>query len=54
TTVPLSFDQRHAIALNLDYRYGEGKDYNGPVIMDKQILANSGLNMVFNAGSGSE
>ncbi|MEY4216626.1 MAG: hypothetical protein RLZZ68_1082, partial [Bacteroidota bacterium] len=29
---PYSFDQRHAFAITFDYRYGEGKDYNGPTI----------------------
>ena len=27
TTMPLDFDQRHAIVLNTDYRFGKGKDY---------------------------
>ncbi len=32
TLNPLSYDQRHAIKINLDYRYEEGKKYNGPKI----------------------
>ena len=53
TVVPLDFDQRHQLQLTMDYRYGDGKDYNGPVIGNSQILANVGLNMVGNLGSGT-
>ena len=28
---PFNYDQRHRIVANLDYRYGSGEDYNGPV-----------------------
>ncbi len=52
-TLPLDFDQRHAISANVDYRFADGKDYNGPVIAGKQILANTGLNLVIQSGSGS-
>ena len=50
---PYNFDQRHAFALSFDYRYGEGKDYNGPVIKNFNVLQNTGLNIVSNIGSGS-
>jgi outer membrane receptor protein involved in Fe transport len=50
---PLNFDQRHAINVTLDYRYGDGKDYNGPVWFDKQFFANMGLNLIANLGSGT-
>ena len=51
---PYSFDQRHAFAITLDYRYGAGKDYNGPVIGDNfALLENTGLNLVSNIYSGS-
>lgn len=50
---PYSFDQRHAFAVTLDYRYGEGKDYNGPVIKDFDLFANTGLNIFSNIYSGS-
>ncbi len=56
TTLPLDFDQRHNIAITLDYRYGgkvSGGKYNGPKIAGKDILANTGVNFVVNAGSGS-
>lgn len=50
---PLDFDQRHTLKVSFDYRYGEGKDYNGPVIKNKQILSNLGVHLEFNAGSGT-
>ena len=53
TTTPLSFDQRHALNLTMDYRYGSGKDYKGPVWFNKQVFSNSGANFVFIAGSGT-
>ena len=53
TTIPLAFDQRHAISASVDYRYSSGKDYNGPVLFGKNILANAGANMVLSAGSGT-
>jgi hypothetical protein len=53
TISPYAFDQRHAFAGSLDYRYGEGKDYNGPVVGGKQVLKNTGANIQFNFGSGT-
>lgn len=50
---PLNFDQRHTIIATVDYRYSRGADYNGPVVLGSQILANTGANIVFNAGSGT-
>jgi hypothetical protein len=50
---PYSFDQRHAFAITLDYRYGEGADYNGPVIGGINILENTGLNIISNIYSGN-
>ncbi|MCI5055212.1 MAG: hypothetical protein MRY83_03835, partial [Flavobacteriales bacterium] len=59
-TIPLSFDQRHTINGNFDYRYGGGKNYNGPVIGGKddgtggvRLLENLGINVTVNAGSGT-
>jgi len=49
---PYSFDQRHAFAITFDYRYGEGKDYNGPRIGDFNVLENMGLNIFTNIQSG--
>lgn len=53
TITPYSFDQRHAFAITADYRYGEGEDYNGPVIGGFKLLENTGLNIVTNIYSGS-
>ncbi len=62
TITPLDFDRRHAFTASLDYRYSEGKEYNGPKITRKikgtdkvktvQLLKNTGLNISFNGGSG--
>lgn len=51
--IPLSYDQRHNIAITTDYRYGSGTDYNGPVLFGKQIFSNTGLNLVARIGSGT-
>ena len=63
TTHPLSYDKRHDFKLTMDYRFAEGKDYNGPVIKrrvkgsdEKQsilLLQNTGINVQFRGGSGS-
>jgi outer membrane receptor protein involved in Fe transport len=53
STIPLAFDQRHAISASVDYRYGSGKEYDGPVWFGKNIFANAGANMVLSAGSGT-
>lgn len=51
--LPLDFDQRHNITVSFDYRYQEGKNYNGPVLFGKQIFANTGARLEFKAGSGT-
>lgn len=53
TTIPLDYDQRHAIVASVDYRYGEGDKYNGPKWFGMDILQNTGANFVLNVGSGS-
>jgi hypothetical protein len=50
---PTDRDQRHLLITVFDYRYGQGKDYNGPVINGKQILSRTGLNLVGTFGSGT-
>ncbi len=45
TLFPLDFDVRHRLVTNLDYRYGEGKQYNGPKWMGKDVFANTGINL---------
>ncbi len=49
---PFTYDERHRFAFNLDYRYGSGKQYNGPRIAGKNILANTGLNLQIITASG--
>jgi hypothetical protein len=53
TIFPYSYDQRHQIVTTFDYRYGQGRGYNGPTINGKDILQNTGLNVIFIAGSGT-
>ena len=49
TPMPLDFDQRHAFKVNLDFRFA---DDEGPVLFDKKIFQNAGINLILNAGSG--
>jgi outer membrane receptor protein involved in Fe transport len=51
--IPLDADQRHAIQMNIDFRYAEGTDYNGPTIGAYQVLKNTGFNITMNGGSGT-
>ncbi len=53
TAIPLDFDTRHQIQTTFDYRYDEGKLYNGPRLFGKNILENTGLNVVMIANSGT-
>lgn len=50
---PYAYDQRHGFNIVFDYRYGDGKDYNGPMIGDFGVFENTGLNIVTNIGSGT-
>lgn len=50
---PLSYDSRHMINLNFDFRYGEGSKYNGPKVGNADILANTGLNLILRGRSGT-
>lgn len=50
--IRLSYDQRHQIVGNVDYRYGSGASYNGPVVGEKQIFKNTGANLQIRGGSG--
>ncbi len=49
----LNYDARHIINLNASYSFGEGKDYNGPTVKNKQILSNFGINLQLSARSGT-
>lgn len=61
--IPLDFDRRHAINLSLDYRYGEGAQYNGPrtsrtikgtdQVKTINWLENAGFNVMIFGGSGT-
>ncbi len=53
TLIPYDYDRRHSFNLNIDFRYGEGQEYNGPIIAGKQVLKNSGFNITINGGSGT-
>ncbi|MCD4697124.1 MAG: carboxypeptidase-like regulatory domain-containing protein [Bacteroidales bacterium] len=62
TTNPLNWDRRHNFNLSFDYRFGDGKDYNGPTFTrgkgtdsEKavQFLKNTGVNFLITGGSGT-
>ncbi len=53
TIFPLSFDQRHRFQGTVDFRYGEGTDYNGPMLFGKRIFERTGINLVADLGSGT-
>jgi outer membrane receptor protein involved in Fe transport len=55
TIVPFSYDQRHNFTVAMDYRFGEGRSYNGPTVgkNNTAILSNTGLNLILRAGSGT-
>ena len=53
TISPLDFDQRHRFQGTIDYRYGGGKDYNGPMLFGKPIFQRTGANIVAILGSGT-
>lgn len=48
----MSDDVRHQVKINFDYRFGSGRDYNGPKLFGKDILANAGANFSVYANSG--
>lgn len=53
TPIPLDFDARHRLVGTLDFRFGEGKDYNGPRFNELRLLEGVGFNFVANAISGT-
>lgn len=53
TISPLDFDQRHRFQTTIDFRYGRGKDYNGPMLFGKPIFQGMGANAVSILGSGT-
>ncbi|MFM7021724.1 MAG: TonB-dependent receptor domain-containing protein [Flavobacteriales bacterium] len=52
TIIPLDFDRRHNINLEVDYRYGREKNYDGPS-WGRKILADFGVNFLLRTGSGT-
>ena len=58
----LSFDQRHRLTANIDYHFGSGSDYNGPIskrqkkgsstVTEVRWLQDAGVNIQFSAASG--
>jgi len=48
----LSFDERHRLSANIDYRYGTGSQYNGPRWFGKDVFSNAGVSLQANAASG--
>lgn len=50
--LPLSYDVRHTFNVNLDYRYGYGKEFTGPLLFGGYGLQNTGINIALRARSG--
>ena len=53
TTIPLSYDQRHALSASIDYRYNSGDKYTGPILWGMKVLEDAGANIMLSAGSGT-
>ena len=60
STFAMPWDRRHQFNITLDYRFADGKDYNGPVSKREksgkkpiQWLANTGLALTMQGGSGT-
>ena len=53
TIYPFDYDRRHSFSFTVDYRYGSGKDYNGPSIKGVNLLENMGINIVTLVNSGT-
>ena len=51
---PLDFDSRHNVNVVIDYRFGDGDDYNGPTTKNgAKILSNFGVNLLTQLHSGT-
>ena len=62
TVNPLNWDRRHNFNISVDYRYADGKNYNGPTITVRkgtenektvQLMKNTGVNFLITGGSGT-
>lgn len=52
--LPLDFDTRHIISGNIDYRYGFGSRYQGPIVGDDiRLLEGFGINILGRVISGT-
>jgi outer membrane receptor protein involved in Fe transport len=51
TLSPLTYDERHAIKVNFDYRFDDGA-YDGPKLFGVDLFKNAGANVQINAISG--
>ncbi|MEO0338529.1 MAG: TonB-dependent receptor, partial [Bacteroidota bacterium] len=49
---PLTFDERHRVNVNMDFRYRSGRFYNGPTLNGIELLSNFGVNVQTVAVSG--
>ena len=49
---PLTFDERHRVNVNMDFRYRAGRFYNGPTLNGIELLSNFGVNVQTVAVSG--
>lgn len=52
TIIPLNYDSRHNIKMNIDYRYASGENYTGPRVGNSDIFSNAGLNLQLSTRSG--
>lgn len=53
TTLPLDFDQRHSITTSIDYSFGSGARYDGPIWFGKRFFENARANLLISAASGT-
>lgn len=51
--LPLDFDTRHQITASIDYRYGFGASYNGPVWWGSNVFQGAGINILARGSSGT-
>jgi len=49
---PLNYDSRHNIVTSIDYRFADGKKYDGPKLFGADIFSNAGMNLTLRGRSG--
>jgi hypothetical protein len=52
SVTPTDLDQRHNFVTNIDYRFGSGKEYDGPKWFGVNFFENTGANITMRAASG--